>query len=213
MEDAVMKRQLYVYASLIAMATGFSACSGDGTVPVRKFKVTTGSSPVSAGVDSDALAAQKKLDDKRAEEAAKLSNKPPVLNAISDVHVNAGFSFNVVPRATEPDGEPMKYFLQCPVELGGPKESDTPFFSVSVSAELATQSATCAVIVVEQGQYLQKSELQQFNVNITGKPAPKEQSAVSKVIQSIAPKLCENLEGWAKTVCEIGGAVAGGLMK
>jgi hypothetical protein len=218
-EGLGMKRQVLVCIALTNFIGAFVGCAGDATEPVVRTKNKPSSSAVSPGVDADAIAAAKRVQDARDAEAAKQANRPPVLNPIAGVNVTAGFSFSVVPKATDPDGEPLKYYLQCPAELGGPKESDTPFFSVTVNSELASQTASCAVIVQEQGQYLQKSELQQFNVNIRARPltaaeeAAQPRSAVGTIIQTVAPKLCENLTGWSKTICEIGGAVAGGLIK
>ncbi len=207
-----MKRQMFVFTSLAFAVAAFVGCSGEGTTPVRTYKVNPSSSAVSPGADAEAITTAKRLQAERDALAEKQGNKLPVLNSISDVRVDAGKSFSIVPLATDPEGEALKYYLQCPVELGGPKESDSPFFSVSVDTEMASQSATCAVIVQEQGKYLQKSELQQFKVTIRG-AASSSPSTTSTMIKAVAPMLCENLDGWAKTICQIGGTVAGGLIK
>jgi hypothetical protein len=61
-----------------------------------------------------------------------------------------------------------------------------------------------------QTPYQQNSESRQFSVRINGAAGS---SVTGAMIKEVAPMLCENLDGWAKTICQIGGTVAGGLIK
>lgn len=209
-----MKLQVCIFTSLASVSVGFVGCAGDAAEPVRKFKVGLGSG-VSPGMDAEAIRRKEEEQEKLRKAAEKSNNKPPILNALPPVQVKAGFSFSVAPQANDPEGEALSYFLNCPSELGGTAESDNAFFSVTVAAGMGTQTATCAVFVREKGQYLQQSQTQQFQVFITVDPAtvPKGPSVAGTLIQAVAPQLCENLTGWAKTICDITGTVAGGLIK